>query len=82
MFCSINGLLLILVELNQGCPKSTCSYRHGLVGTDLWVEWMDDQTYLITHRCHGPLLNVEQLSISLNMWLDNPSAMDLSTSAF
>ncbi len=47
----------------KGCPKSICSYRHGLVGVDLWVKWMDDQAYLVTHKCHGPLSNVEQLSI-------------------
>jgi len=45
------------------CPKSTSSYKHGLVGADLWIEWMDNQIHLVTHRCHGPLSNVEQLSI-------------------
>ncbi len=55
----------------RGCPKSSCSYKHGLVGTNLWAEWTDNQAYLDTHACHGALPSVEQRAMWPSMWLDN-----------
>jgi len=55
----------------KGCPKFSCSYKYGLVGTNLWVEWMDDQIYLATHACHGALPSVEQGAMWPSMWLNN-----------
>ncbi len=55
----------------RGCPKSSCSHKHGLVGTNLWAKWMHSQAYSATHACHGALPSVEQGAMWPSMWPDN-----------
>jgi len=71
-FFSINGLLLILVETNQGVARNLLVHINMVLSAQtFWAEWMDNQAYSATHACHGALPSVEEGIMWPSMWPDN-----------